>query len=592
MFIKVFAACLLVTAFLLPSPVEAGPPYRPPDLEKEIFDTGEVKLDKFDRAGAVNALISVGRDFNEKDDEVDYELRAHALAIASRLDEDNEKLETVLEQLKDDGETIDESADRSRVARRLTSACRALARKKDNDANKACAAYVVDIALRFDPEGEHVSRLEKQREELGEGGFKADWTGMLKAPIRHARNPWDDEEEVFEKKEVVMPAGKAERFANPQNRINGLVVRQLGNGNLAGSASAVNATALTDAGLKDLLFTFNQDVGPMMGGSLEEVIKFLRIRYDQEQNKIPAGYRIELGFQDKYVPKDGPSAAVAFALLLDSLFSGEKIDEDFACTGDMTADGMVQKIGGAAAKIRGATKRGCKIVGIPISNGKEIGDLLLLDGTQQLLDIQIFTLKEFDEAYEISREEKSDDVAETLELFNKIATVVKRDGDKSLANSKVQERLKDVLKRMPNHLSAKLLLEKGQGKNPQILTVGGTINQIEIISSGTLRNVGRQTFRNRFNDDDDDDEVEFDKEAVNDAKEALKELKKLEAAIDERVKKYHKSVMTVCESVAEGAGDDEDDKDFAKRLKDEMDSMQSAYRKMIEDPSVLEDMES
>jgi ATP-dependent Lon protease len=135
-----------------------------------------------------------------------------------------------------------------------------------------------------------------------------------------------------------MPGGEAERFGQSQSRVHGLVVRQLGNGNLAGSASAINATALRESDVKDLLFTFNQNVGPMMGGSLEEVIKFLRIRYERERDKIPAGYKIDLGFQNKYVPKDGPSAAAAFALVLDSLFSGEELDDDFACTGDMTSD--------------------------------------------------------------------------------------------------------------------------------------------------------------------------------------------------------------------------------------------------------------
>lgn len=387
-----------------------------------------------------------------------------------------------------------------------------------------------------------------------------------------------------------MPGGEGEKFAQNVSRVNGLVVRQLGNGNLAGSASTVNATALTERGQEDLLFTFNQEVGPMMGGCLEEVIKFLRLRYESHPEKIPTGYKIELGFQDKYVPKDGPSAATAFTLLLDSLFSGEQIDENFACTGDMTADGMVQKIGGAAAKIRGATKRGCKIVGIPVDNGKEIGDVLLLDGIQQLLDIQIFTLTDFDEAYAVSRAEKSEKVKKTLEMFKAIADVVNRDGESVLGNPKVQEKLEAVLAEMPNHLSAQLLLQKGKGTNPTILTVRGTMSQIEIATSGTLRNVGREVFRSNF-DDDNEDAFAFDKETVNDAKEALKELESLEKAIDPRLKDYRDSVAKVCQSVADGRKDGEKLSEYGKRLQEEMEGMQSVYRKTMQDPEVLEDME-
>lgn len=565
--------------------------YRPPDLEKEIFDTKAIDLDRFDRSGAVSSLVSVARDFDDED-KVDFELRAHALAIAARLDSDNDKVKDALAQLKDNGETISESADKSRVSRRLASAVRALVRKKDNDDNLVCAAYISDIAFRLDPEGEYAEKHEKQRDELEGDGHKADWKDMLGRPIQRARNPWEQEETVFEKKEVPMPGGKGERFAQSQSRVNGLVVRQLGNGNLMGSASTVNATALREDDVDELLFTFNQDVGPMMGGCLEEVIKFLRIRYDSEPEKIPKGYKIEIGFQDKYVLKDGPSAATVFTLLLDSLISGEEIDENFACTGDMTADGMVQKIGGAAAKIRGATKRGCKIVGIPEGNGKEIGDVLLLDGIDQLLNIQIFTLKDFDEAYAVSRAEKEQEVNETLELFNAVADVIREKGEEILSNAEVQTRLEKVIERMPNHLSAKLLLEKGKGEEPKILTVGGTLNQIEIATSATLRSVGSAVFMARMNDDDKDSEdaFEFDKEAVNDAKEAIEVLETLEKAIDPRLEKYHKSVLTICKAVAEGPEEDEKPKAYGKRLREEMESMQSIYKKLVSDPEILEDM--
>jgi hypothetical protein len=309
---------LLLSLFCLLSglPGQAATTYRPPNLEKEIFDTKKIKLEKFDRSAAIGGLVSVARDFDDES-KVDLELRAHALAIAHRLDKDNPRVKSVLDQLKDKGKTIDEPSTKSQVTSRLLRGLRGLDKAKDNEDNRKCAAYIIDIALRFDPDGDSADKLLKQQKDLTEAGVKADWKDMLGKAIRHQRNPWEEEEEVFEKKEVVMPGGTGDKFARAQSRINGLVVRQLPGGNLAGSASTVNATALKEAGQKDLLFTFNQDVGPMMGGCLEEVIKFLRVRYADQENKIPTGYKIELGFQDKYVPKDGPSAATLFTLLLD-----------------------------------------------------------------------------------------------------------------------------------------------------------------------------------------------------------------------------------------------------------------------------------
>ena len=43
----------------------------------------------------------------------------------------------------------------------------------------------------------------------------------------------------------------------------------------------------------------------------------------------------------------------------------------------MNADGSVQPIGGVQAKIRGATKGSCKLVGVPVKNEKSVQDLLV-----------------------------------------------------------------------------------------------------------------------------------------------------------------------------------------------------------------------
>lgn len=572
--------------------------YRPPDLEKEIFAVAEIDLDQFDRSGLVGALISVGRDFDQKD-EVDFELRAHALAIAYRLTTDNERVNTTLKQLKDSGRTFSETSDKTTVTRRLSSAIRALMRKKDNTANQLCAAYCADIALRLDPQGANASRLKEQQDELAKAGHEADWSDMLGSVVRHPTgpmNPWDEPEEVFEKKEVIMPGGEAKAFARSQSRINALVVRQLPSGNTAGAASTVNATALREAGQKGLLFTFNQDVGPMMGGCLEEVIKFLRVRYEDQPEKIPDGYRIELGFQDKYVPKDGPSAAALFTLVLDSLISGEELDDGFACTGDITADGQVQKIGGTAGKIRGATRRGCQIVGIPVTNGKEVADVLLMDGPQQLLDIQIFTMKDFDEASAISRKNKDPEVQKTLDTFTEIAKVVKNGSFELLSNSEVQKRLAGIVERMPNHLSAQLLMDYGRDRHPKVLSVGGSFNEIDVASSGIFRQLFplmRRSFiivNDEVKTSDRAQTLEISSEERERAKEAVASLQNINKHIDPKLKRYSEAVLEVCEAFADGPKADEEGEAYVTRLKEGLEKVQSTRTNLQDDPEIMEEI--
>ncbi len=570
----------LFAVFAMQSIVSAATGYRPPDMKKEIFDTKEIKLDKFDRYGLLGALVSVARDF-DGEDEVDYEVRAHALAIAGRLDKKNDRVKTCLEQLKKNGKTVSETATKSRVSRRLYSGIRALMRKEDNNANQKCAAYVADVALRFDPDGDRTDKITTLSDELKDAGNEADWEGILGSVIRHGGMPWEQQAEAV-KPEVKMPGGTAKEFASLQSGIKALVVRQLPNGAHAGAASAVNGTALEEEDIKGLLFTFNQKVGPMMGGCLEEVVKFLRVRYAKKKNLIPDGYKIELGFQNKYQMKDGPSAATVFTLVLDSLFSGEELDDDFAATGDMTADGMVQKIGGVAAKIRGATKRGCKIVGIPAGNAKGVVDLLVMDGPEQLLDIQIFTMENFDEAHAISRKKKSEDVQGTLDAFASVVAKVKEGtGFTALKDPVIQLQLKEVVKRMPNHLSAKLLLDYGRGEAPKRLSVGGTFQEIDILASGMLRQAGMMVYRKQ---------VKLTDDLRKEAKESIKGLEKIAKLIDPRLKDYEDSVIDVAKLFVEGRKDGEEDKDFVKRMGGKMEHLQSVRSKLMEDPEIMEEI--
>ncbi|MGB0774822.1 MAG: S16 family serine protease, partial [Akkermansiaceae bacterium] len=383
------ALALLVSTFH----VQAA--YRPPDMEKKIFNTKDVKLGKFDRAGLVGALVSIARDFDKKEHDVELDTRSYALAIAGRLDKDNKKVKDTLEQLKSNGKSVGEDGvEKKRIAGRLYSGIRALIRKKDNKANQTCAAYCVSIALLFDPEGEKSDKLKEMKKDLEKAGFKASWKGLLKAAIRHNNSPFGGEEQKFEEVERPMPGGDATKFAKKQTRINGLVIRKLSSGRHMGAASSIMFTALRSEDTEGLLFKFDQKVGTMMAGSIEEVIKLMRVRYE-DTDKVPSGYKIDIVFEDKYTLVDGPSAGTAFALAVDSLFSGEELDDKYACTGAITADGQTGPIGGVASKIRGAKNKGCTLVGIPVSNAKGVADYMLLNGIDQVLSIQVFTQKNF-----------------------------------------------------------------------------------------------------------------------------------------------------------------------------------------------------
>ncbi len=75
------------------------------------------------------------------------------------------------------------------------------------------------------------------------------------------------------------------------------------------------------------------------------------------------------------VPKDGPSAGVAIAAALISLFRGTPIQTNLAMTGEVTLTGRVLPVGGVREKILAARRAGIKVVLLPRHNEKDLIDI-------------------------------------------------------------------------------------------------------------------------------------------------------------------------------------------------------------------------
>ena len=266
-----------------------------------------------------------------------------------------------------------------------------------------------------------------------------------------------------------------------QSKIKGLLVRPLANGEFAGMASQMNATATPlDNSKSQLSVRFNQRVGKDMLSALNEVIKHLRVKHDS----WPSGYEVEIAFEDRFTLKDGPSAAVPCALLLDSLITGAKIDPAFAVTGDMNADGSIQPVGGVPAKVRGAFSKDCKIVAIPLKNAKSLSDLVILNGIQPVSRIQVFTVQNFKQASALASSKKNDSLTNAIKEFAKVQNAISRYKPTVLRNTQIQNKLREVIRLAPNHLSAKLALELATGKSRKTLSLLGSLENTE--QSATL----------------------------------------------------------------------------------------------------------
>jgi ATP-dependent Lon protease len=75
------------------------------------------------------------------------------------------------------------------------------------------------------------------------------------------------------------------------------------------------------------------------------------------------------------VPKDGPSAGVAMATGLASLYCGVPVRKDTAMTGEITLTGLVLPVGGIKEKVLAARRAGIRQVILPKENEKDLRDV-------------------------------------------------------------------------------------------------------------------------------------------------------------------------------------------------------------------------
>jgi hypothetical protein len=261
---------------------------------------------------------------------------------------------------------------------------------------------------------------------------------------------------------------------------------ELDGGRMAGASSKLSLTSLALTNEEAATLAFNQPVGNDMKKALREVVRFQAIR----QGGWPRGQRMELSFADKYSPKDGPSAAVACALLLESAFRGVALQTDFAVTGDMNADGSVQPIGGVAAKLRGATKGGCTCIAIPEKNSIQAADLALIDGAAPFLGIQVFSISSFDDAAKLAVREDAQ-LRAVMDSFAVIAKKVRADAA-VMRQPETVSALRELTRQSPTHLSARFLLALAENKLPATLSPGGSVTAINLAITDALESTSRE----------------------------------------------------------------------------------------------------
>ncbi|MDE6332157.1 MAG: endopeptidase La, partial [Muribaculaceae bacterium] len=154
-------------------------------------------------------------------------------------------------------------------------------------------------------------------------------------------------------------------------------------------AGVVTGLAWTQAGGEILLvevslspgkgdrLTVTGNLGDVMKESASIALQWVKSHADQ--CGIDAGkfdqYNIHIHFPEGAIPKDGPSAGITMATALVSAFTGRKLNERVAMTGEITLRGRVLPVGGIKEKILAAKRAGIEHIILSKENEKNVADI-------------------------------------------------------------------------------------------------------------------------------------------------------------------------------------------------------------------------
>jgi ATP-dependent Lon protease len=141
-------------------------------------------------------------------------------------------------------------------------------------------------------------------------------------------------------------------------------------------------------------------LGEVMRESAQTALSYLRARSGDIGigNEDFDAFDIHLHVPAGATPKEGPSAGVALAVALVSLFSGRRIRSDVAITGEITLKGRVLPVGGIRDKVLAAQRAGIRAVILPMRNMKDLEEVPRKVKQQ----IEFHAVEHFDQVLEIA----------------------------------------------------------------------------------------------------------------------------------------------------------------------------------------------
>lgn len=123
--------------------------------------------------------------------------------------------------------------------------------------------------------------------------------------------------------------------------------------------------------------TVTGNLGDVMKESSQIALQWVKTHHAEcgiDKDRF-ASADVHIHFPEGAIPKDGPSAGITMATAIASAFSGRKVRERIAMTGELTLRGRVLPVGGIKEKILAAKRAGITDIILSKDNRKNIEDI-------------------------------------------------------------------------------------------------------------------------------------------------------------------------------------------------------------------------
>ena len=123
--------------------------------------------------------------------------------------------------------------------------------------------------------------------------------------------------------------------------------------------------------------TTTGNLGEVMKESAALAFEYIKsqAQYLRIDPKLFSTRNLHIHVPEGAIPKDGPSAGVAMATSIASVFSARRARQDIAMTGEITLRGEVMPIGGVKEKILAAKRAGIASVMLPCENRRNVEEI-------------------------------------------------------------------------------------------------------------------------------------------------------------------------------------------------------------------------